>query len=163
MTEYTDLRYSSRFTKLRSILLILSSLRRIFLHIWRSGGLLRRRIKRILEFGLKEDSIKNKQAKLKTVSNIWCSHTVLMPIQAFCNVTEFRLVTSWRRFGEARCLHLDCQAVKQRYMIQSTLGFVSKPALLGIHANSCAEYESVCKLRILNMLLLSLLDRASSW
>jgi len=67
-----------------------------------------------------------------------------MPIQAFCNVTEFRLVTSYRRFGGACCLHLDCQAVKQRYMIQNTLGFFSgKPALLGMYANSCVEYKSV--------------------
>lgn len=100
------------------------------------------RIQCTVEFGLTEDSIKTKQEKLKTVCNTRCSHTVLMPIQAFCNVTEFRLVTSSRRFGGAFCLHLDCQAVKQRYMIQSTLGFVSKPALLGMQANLCVQYES---------------------
>jgi hypothetical protein len=87
--------------------------------------LLRRRIQCTVEFGRKEGSIKTKQAKLKTLCNIWCSHTVLMPIQAFCNVTQFRLVTNCRR-----CLHLDCQVVKQRYMIQSTQRSSASPLCL---------------------------------
>ena len=69
---------------------------------------------------------RQRSQKLKTVCNIWGSHKVLMAIQPFCNVTEFRLTNSCRRFGGSYYLHLDSQAVQQRYTIHRTQGFVKQ-------------------------------------
>jgi len=92
------------------------------------------------------NSVSQKTASRPSRQNWKQCETSDVHTQSWCRFKRsvtFRLGTSCRRFGRACCLHLDCQAVKQRYMIRSTLGFVSKPALLGMLANSCVEYDSV--------------------